>query len=128
MSFEVFTQPSTSRRKGATVTINVNGDFSLSAESFKLLAEPTHVELLFDKETQTVAFRAAGADSLSAYPVRRPAKSFLVSCTAFARSHGIDTSESRRWPARQEDGMLQFVLTAESAPVTGNRKKRAPAE
>lgn len=124
MPFEVFTHASTrSPKKGATVTLNSRGGFSLNADAYELLDGPSHVELLFDAETQTVAFRPVGEDSASAYPVRQQGKSFLFSGTAFARFHGIDLSVGRRWPVRFEDGMLQFNL-ADATEVTSNRKKR----
>ena len=124
MPFEVFTHHSTRAARGSTVTITARGGLTLSADAYHLLAEPSHVDLLFDVDTQTIALRASAADSTNAYPVRQQGKSFLVSGTAFARFNGIDTSRSRRWPARMEDGMLQFTLTDQAASVTSNRRKR----
>ena len=91
------------------------------------------MELLYDRERQIIALRAADDSSPHAYAVRNGSKrgpgQAIVSATAFTQHYGIDTTATRRWKPFIEDGMLCVDLTQEGTVITGNRtKSTAPAQ
>jgi hypothetical protein len=85
------------------------------------------VGLLYGRDGQVMALRAADDSSPHAYAVRngstRGPGQAIVSATAFTAHYGIDTTATKRWKPFVEDGMLCVDLTTEGTVITGNRTK-----
>jgi hypothetical protein len=112
MPFEVFDKKLAAVRGQPYLSIQRKGIFALNHAAFAALGEPNAVELLFDREVKIIGLRPGNPASPIAYPVRPNAKgtSHLVSGTSFCKHYDIDTSTSRRWTARIEDGILYVDL------------------
>jgi hypothetical protein len=125
MGFELFDKRKAPLAKLPSVTIQRRGLFSLNRAAYKLMGEPTQVELLYDRDAMKIAIRAAHENSPHAYPVRSQSKKengpLMIAGTAFTAFYNIDTDVSRRWVPIFEDGMLQIDLTGASAEIVGNR-------
>lgn len=134
MPFEVFDKRNAPLAKSPSVTIQKRGIFSINRAAHSLIGEPETVELLFDKENQTIGLRPSGT-SPHAYAVRsqggsskRGSGQVILSATAFTQYYGIDTTVSRRWEPYEEGGVLCIDLKGRSAEVRGNRAKRPDPE
>jgi hypothetical protein len=133
MPFEVFDKRMTPLAKAPSVTIQKRGVISLNKAAHDLVDNAETVELLYDRDRQVMALRAADDSSPHAYAVRNGSKrgpgQAIVSATAFTQHYGIDTTATRRWKPFIEDGMLCVDLTQEGTVITGNRTKpTAPAQ
>jgi len=89
--------------------------------------------MLYDRDRQVMALRAADDSSPHAYAVRNGSQrgpgQAIVSATAFTAHYGIDTTATRRWKPFVEGGMLCVDLTQEGTVITGNRiRTTAPPE
>ncbi|GLC62599.1 hypothetical protein PLESTB_001917900 [Pleodorina starrii] len=113
--------------KAPSVTIQKRGVISLNKTAHDLIGNAETVELLYDRDRQVMALRAADDSSPHAYAVRSGSKhgpgQAIVSATAFTAHYGIDTTATRRWRPFIEDGMLCVDLTTEGTIITGNRTK-----
>ncbi|MCM3689043.1 hypothetical protein [Kocuria rosea] len=109
------------------MTIQKRGVISLNKAAHDLVGNAETVELLFDRDRQVMALRAADDSSPHAYAVRNGSKrgpgQAIVSATAFTQHYGIDTTATRRWKPFIEDGMLCVDLTQAGTVITGNRTK-----
>jgi hypothetical protein len=127
MPFEVFDKRVSSLPKAPSVTIQKRGVISLNKAAHDLIGNAETVELLYDRDRQAIALRAADDSSPHAYAVRSGSKrgpgQAIVSATAFTAHYGIDTTATRRWKPFVEDGMLCVDLTTEGTVITGNRTK-----
>ena len=133
MPFEVFDKRMTPLAKAPSVTIQKRGVISLNKAAHELVDSAETVELLYDRDRQVMALRAADDSSPHAYAVRNGSRrgpgQAIISATAFTQHYGIDTSHTRRWKPFVEDGMLCVDLTIEGTVITGNRTKAtAPAQ
>lgn len=133
MTFEVFDKRMTPLAKAPSVTIQKRGVISLNKAAHDLLDNAETVELLYNRDRQVMALRAADDSSPHAYAVRNGSKrgpgQAIVSATAFTQHYGIDTTATRRWKPFVEDGMLCVDLTKAGTVITGNRTKpTAPAQ
>ena len=133
MGFEVFDKRMTPLAKAPSVTIQKRGVISLNKAAHDLIENAETVELLYDRERQIIALRAADDSSPHAYAVRNGSKrgpgQAIVSATAFTQHYGIDTTTTRRWKPFLEDAMLCVDLATEGTMITGNRTKTtAPAD
>lgn len=130
MPFEVFDKRMTPLAKAPSVTIQKRGVISLNKAAHDLVDNAETVELLYDRDRQVMALRAADDSSPHAYAVRNGSKrgpgQAIVSATAFTAHYGIDTAATRRWKPFVEDGMLCVDLTTEGTIITGNRTKASP--
>ncbi len=129
-NFETFSRQLLSLKSEPAVTIQKRGAMSINKSAFAILGSPDAVELLYDRRARTIGLRAVRATADHAYPVRRSTRSasgpWVVSAMAFTRFYDIDTSKTRRWPARLADGILCIDLNLEPAIVQTNRAPRAP--
>jgi len=127
MGFEVFDKRMTPMAKAPSVTIQKRGVISLNKAAHDLVNNAETVELLYDRDRQVMALRAADDSSPHAYAVRNGSKrgpgQAIVSATAFTAHYGIDTTATRRWKPFIEDGMLCVDLTEAGTVITGNRTK-----
>jgi hypothetical protein len=127
MGFEVFDKRMTPLAKAPSVTIQKRGVISLNKAAHDLIGNAETVELLYDRDRNVVALRAADDSAPHAYAVRSGSKNgpgqAIVSATAFTQHYGIDTTATRRWKPLTEDGMLCVDLNVEGTLITGNRAK-----
>lgn len=127
MPFEVFDKRMTPLAKAPSVTIQKRGVISLNKAAHDLIENAETVELLYDRDRNVIALRAADDSSPHAYAVRstssRGLGQAMVSATAFTAHYGIDTDATRRWKPFVEDGMICVDLTEEGVVITGNRAK-----
>ncbi|NVC25121.1 hypothetical protein E7Z53_16995 [Kocuria salina] len=109
------------------MTIQKRGVISLNKAAHDLISNAETVELLYDRDRQVMALRAADDSSPHAYAVRNGSKrgpgQAIISATAFTAHYGIDTTATRRWKPFVEDGMLCVDLATEGTVITGNRTK-----
>jgi hypothetical protein len=125
MGFEVFDKRNAPLAKSPSVTIQRRGIFSINKAAHKLINEAETVELLFDRENQVIGLRPAEV-SPHAYAIRKSARESgqaILSATAFTQYYEIDTSVSRRWEPRLNEGVLCIDLRGHSTEVRGNRSK-----
>lgn len=128
MGFEVFDKRAAGASKHPYVTIQRNGPFSFNQAAFELMGKPEAVELLYDKDTERVAFRPVAPDRPRAFPVRAQGKNsvtHVVAGQSFARHYELDVRTARRYAPVMEDGMLILDLRGDSVDVTGPRTKAA---
>lgn len=127
MPFELFDKRMTPLAKAPSVTIQKRGVISLNKAAHDLVGNAETVELLYDRDRQVMALRAADDSSPHAYAVRKGSRrgpgQAIVSATAFTAHYGIDTTATRRWKPFVEDGMLCVDLATEGTVITGNRSK-----
>lgn len=127
MPFEVFDKRMTPLAKAPSVTIQKRGVISLNRADHDLVDNAETVELLFDRDRNIMALRAAEDTSPHAYAVRNGSKrgpgQAIVSATAFTAHYGIDATATRRWKPFIEDGILCVDLTPEGTAITGTRTK-----
>ncbi|THE19003.1 hypothetical protein E1J17_03290 [Kocuria rosea] len=127
MPFEVFDKRMTPLAKAPSVTIQKRGVISLNKAAHDLVDNAETVELLYDRDRQVMALRAADDSSPHAYAVRNGSRrgpgQAIVSATAFTAHYGIDTTATRRWKPFMEEGMLCVDLSEEGTVITGNRTK-----
>ncbi|PLC10764.1 hypothetical protein AUQ48_17080 [Kocuria flava] len=128
----MFDKRATPLAKAPSVTIQKRGVISMNKAAHELLDSADTVELLFDRERQVMAIRAADDSSPHAYAVRngstRGPGQAVVSATAFTAHYGIDTKVTRRWKPFLEEGMLCVDLTSSGTVITGNRTKKPTPE
>ena len=129
MPFEVFEKRMTPLAKAPSVTIQRRGVISLNKAAHDLIDNAETVELLYDRDRNVMALRAADDTSPHAYAVRSGSKrgpgQAMVSATAFTAHYDIDTTATRRWKPFVEDDMLCVNLSEEGTVITGNRTKTA---
>jgi hypothetical protein len=126
MGFEVFDKRAAVASKHPYVTIQRRGPFSFNRAAYELMGSPEAVELLYDRDTERVAFRPVSAERPRAFPVRAQGKNaatHMVSGQAFTKHYGLDTSVARRYAVEMEDEMLILDLRADSTDATGPRDK-----
>jgi hypothetical protein len=126
MGFEIFNKRAAGLSKHPYVTMQRKGPFSFNQAAFELMGSPEAVELLYDKDTERVAFRPTAPDRPQAFPVRAQGKNsvtHIVAGQSFARHYELDTSVARRYAPVMEDGMLILDLRGDSVEVTGPRTK-----
>ena len=100
---------------------------SLNKTAHDLIDNNDTVELLYDRDRQVMALRAADESAPHAYAVRTGSKrgpgQAMIAATAFIAHYDIDTTATRRWKPFVEDGMLCRNLSEKGAVITGNRTK-----
>lgn len=107
MPFEVFVPNARRAPRGVFVRMVPRGEFVLSAAARKLLGCPDKVVLMYDHEHHAVGFRPAAPDEVYSYTLR---KNGVVSGRAFRLHFDIVITESRRYPAELENGVLVIQL------------------
>ena len=100
---------------------------SLNKTAHDLIDNNDTVELLYDRDRQVMALRAADESAPHAYAVRTGSKrgpgQAMIAATGFTAHYDIDTTATRRWKPFVEDGMLCRDLSEEGTVITGNRTK-----
>lgn len=129
--FELFTKRMTRPGGTPTVTIQKRGVMSFNKAAHQALGDAEAVELLYDPTEKIIGFRPADdPNAKHSYRLRSVAgkarSTFMISGTAFANYYEIDTSESRRWDAYVDDGILCVDLKGEFTAISGNRSKPGP--
>ena len=112
MAFEVFDKRNTSLRRATSVSIQKRGVISINRAAYTLMGTPECVELLY-RDNGVVGIRGVGDDMPHGYAVRGAGRSagtgpVMVAGSAFTAFYDIDTTVSRRYPARLDDGVLCF--------------------
>ena len=126
MGFEVYDKRAAVASKHPYVTIQRAGPFSFNQAAYELMGSPKAVELLYDRDTERVAFRPTAPDRPRAFPVRAQGKNavtHMVAGQSFTKYYGIDTSVARRYAPTMEDDLLVVDLRGDSVEVTGPRAK-----
>ena len=99
----------------------------LNKTAHDLIDNNDTVELLYDRDRQVMALRAADESAPHAYAVRTGSKrgpgQAMIAATAFTAHYDIDTTATRRWKPFVEDGMLCRDLSEKGTVITGNRTK-----
>ena len=99
----------------------------LNKTAHDLIDNNDTVELLYDRDRQVMALRAADESAPHAYAVRTGSKrgpgQAMIAATAFTAHYDIDTTATRRWKPFVEDGMLCRNLSEKGAVITRNRTK-----
>ncbi|WP_182358565.1 hypothetical protein [Tomitella gaofuii] len=131
MAFEVFDKRNTSLRRAPSVSIQKRGVISINRAAYTLMDAPECVELLYDREGGIVGIRGVGDDVPHGYAVRGAGRSagtgpVMVAGSAFTAFYDIDTTISRRYPARMDDDVLCIDLDA-GTEIIGNRGRRHAA-
>jgi hypothetical protein len=97
--FQVFDKRMTPLAKAPSATIQKRGVISLNKATHDLVSNAETVELLYDRDRQVMALRAADDSSPHAYAVRngsnRGPGQAIVSATAFTQHYGIGTTATR---------------------------------
>lgn len=113
------------------VTIQKRGTIALNRTAVELLGSPEAVELLYDRASQIMGFRAASSRSPNGYLVRKQPKSasYVVAGQSFTSFHGINTDVSRQYrPAVYGEGIIGIDLKSGGTDVVGSgRRRRTPA-
>lgn len=124
--FEVFTKKMAPLGKTPGVTIQKRGIITINRSAHALLGEPKAVELLYDRERERIGLRAVDETAQHAYQLRPQGLGdtgpMVVAGTAFTNYYKIDTSVSRRWVPKLEDGVMVLDLP-EGLEVTSNRNR-----
>lgn len=116
--------PKLTLQKGGTISLN-----SAAVEKLRRAGEKDEdqipVVFLYDARKRLVAIKRV-EKSPNQYLIRKQpnSTSFLVSAAAFARHHGIDTSEARRYDARLfGKDMIGFGLDDRHETVARDKDK-----
>lgn len=127
--FETFTKRMVPLVKAPSVTIQKRGTISMNKAAHVALGAPDAVELLFDPTDRIVGFRGIDKSAGHAYLLRSTPgdSSYILSGIAFIHYYKIDISESKRYDAQVEDGVLFIDLNDGGQVVTINRKPKDSA-
>jgi hypothetical protein len=89
------------------------GNFNFNTGAMKLLKDKavTHLQLMYDKDTNRIAFKPCSKETAGAYALRSVKGGGQVSGSAFLKNYGIDHSQTRSCPATWQDGLLIISLT-----------------
>jgi hypothetical protein len=123
MPFETFKKQRTNPGDSPHVTIQRKGVFSINKSAFEALGSPETVELLWDDASRLIGLRKVDPSVGHAYIVRPLGRgtTYLISGTAFTKYYGIETPESRRWPASFDGDLLIVDLKNKGQEVISNR-------
>jgi hypothetical protein len=123
-AFEVFRYCGHQSGGGPFVTVQRGGAFALTRAADQLLGMPDAVELLYDRGTRVMGFRAAAPSVPHAYRVRpqKATASRLVSAKAFTKYYGIATDTARRYPAMMIGDVLAVDLNDDAMTTARGRR------
>ena len=124
--FESFSKNLGALKLDPQVTLTRRGTLSLNKSAHTALGSPGAVELLYDLPQRIVGLRAIDARADNAYFVRPMAGDrgpFVISVMAFTKFYDIDTTQSLRWSAHLDEGILCIDLNDAATPVTSNRAR-----
>jgi len=124
--FESFSKNLVALQRDPKVTLTRRGTLSLNKSAHAVLGSPDAVELLYDLPQRIVGLRPIDARADNAYFVRPMAGAggpFVISVMAFTKFYDIDTTQSLRWCAHLDEGILCIDLNDAATPVTSNRAR-----
>lgn len=128
-SFETFHKSMSALARDPAVTVHKSRVLSLNGSAYVALGSPAAVELLFDRDSQTIGLLPADPTKAHCSFIRRAAPGangpFLISAMAFIRHYGIVCVETLRWPADVIEGVLCVRLTSPAFPTSKNAGRRA---
>ncbi len=127
MGFESFDKRAAVASKHPYVTVQRRGPFSFNRAAFELMGSPESVELLYDRDTERIGFRAIDPERPRAFPVRAQGKNsvtHVVAGQSFTKHYEIDTSVARRYAVAMEEGVLVLDLRGDSTNATGPRARK----
>lgn len=113
MPFEMFLGSSGRSVPGPSVTLGKSGTLTVNDAALALVGTPEVCTMHYDRERQIIGLKPCEANT----PYARMLKSkksqcrIAVSLSSFLTYYGIETTETRRYEARELDGMLCFKLT-----------------
>jgi len=113
MAFETFTA-GRKITKEPHVSILKQGNFGFNSGCMKVLKENavTHMLLMFDKDTNRIAFKPCSKEAQGAYALRTTRGIAQISGTSFLKTYGVAYSDATRsYPATWQDGLLIISLT-----------------
>ena len=112
MAFEAFTGGRIITKEPA-VSVMKQGNFNFNTGVMNILKEKavTYLQLLYDKDTNRIAFKPCAKETSGAYALRSVKGGGQVSGTAFLKFNSIPFSDaSRSYPATWQDGLLIISL------------------
>ncbi len=129
-NFEDFDRHSAPVSLDPTFTLQKKGIISLNKAAFDAMGQPKAVKLLFDRAARIIGFRPVPVETANAYPVRKQGESptYLIAGTAFCHYYGIETEQTRRYPARAYDDVWGIDLTDEATVIVGARAANRQAQ
>lgn len=94
------------------VGVHAHGRIALNQAAYQALGQPSHVELLYDRDGRRVGLRAVSPETPHAYPVTKPdgAGRYVIVAVAFSRHYGISGKRGDVFEATLEDGILAASL------------------
>lgn len=111
--WEQFTDPGTSRNAELHVSMAPKGMVIVSHKAYEALGEPSHIEMLWESETDTIGLRPVPPRTVHAFPLypSRRAGAYRFHALRFLRKHDIRLDYTVRFPtAIIEDGVLILEL------------------
>jgi hypothetical protein len=126
--FEVYRKDRTPANSTPSVTVTQRGQISVNDAAFAQLGSPKAVELLYSRADRIIGLRPVDPDERHAYvPRTRSAKynghgPYVVSGSGFFSYFGIEVSQTMRYAATVEDGILRIDLN-DPDPKDGRRKR-----
>ncbi|PZS30953.1 MAG: hypothetical protein DLM58_12765 [Pseudonocardiales bacterium] len=126
-NFETFSRDLLQLKAKPRVTILRRGILSLNQPAYSAFGSPDAVELLYDPGERVIGLRPVDHHAENSYVVRRPRGGgrgpFVITAMAFAKLYDIDTTQSLRWDAFLDNGVLCVCLNDAATPVTSNRAR-----
>jgi hypothetical protein len=107
------------------ISIRVNKSVSFNEAAFEALGRPSHVLLLFNRKTRTIAFQAAKPEEIGAYALKKAPKSVSYSANVrgFLTEYAITADPPRRFSATKKGNRLLVELGD-----AGDGREHVPAE
>lgn len=112
MAFEAFTGTQTFTNS-PKVSLLKQGNFNFNNGALKILKEKgaTHLQLLFDKDTNRIGFKPCNKDTVGAYKLRENKGVGQISGMAFLKYYGIEySSKTRAFPATFDDKLKMLII------------------
>ena len=97
------------------VAIHTRGLVAMNDAAWEAISRPPAVVFLYNEDEKTIGLEPAEEKSVDAYRVRKgSSRNHVVEARAFLKHFGIpDEARGRRYPAREENGILVFSLDQE---------------
>lgn len=107
------------------VSLNRLGDIVLNRVAFKYLGEPEAVQLLFDRDSQTIGLKPVSSDMDHAFPVRPRGNrgGYRIRANRLMREFDISFKETRIFPncGRDRNGIM--ILSINDSETLKPKKK-----
>lgn len=127
MAFEIFESSKVTKKTAPTVTIDIRGNFVLSASAYETLNGAKNALLMYDLDNDIIGIKECDVEtnsvSVRRYPGTPPRAA--ISAKQFLDHYGIEHDKSKRWPAKMIEGILQVDLKVQPIEVTRKRKRNS---